>query len=281
MTRLAILVSLLVANFSFAGIHGPTDDRQFSVNHPDQNLTVLSKSVAAMLPKNPDKIYKLKTLQDIKGMCSEQAFASSPSLPSCTGVLIAKNKILTAGHCIISEKKCKEYVWSFNYTDPKIGNTFSDPEIYNCKRLVERKKNYLTHEDYAVIELDRDVQDRTPVIARISGEIEKNAPLAVIGHPAGLPSIIANNGLVLENNHDLLYFATNLDTTAGNSGAPVFNLKTYELEGILIRGGTDFDTDFDSEDMCRTWFKCEDYPNAKCETEDVFKITKLPAKYLK
>ena len=35
-------------------------------------------------------------------------------------------------------------------------------------------------------------------------------------------------------------FTANLDTYGGNSGSPVFNSETHEVEGILVRGDTDF-----------------------------------------
>ena len=36
------------------------------------------------------------------------------------------------------------------------------------------------------------------------------------------------------------FFVANLDTYGGNSGSPVFNSDTHEVEGILVRGEADF-----------------------------------------
>lgn len=267
-----LIFSILLTTSTLGGIHGPTDDRVYSVDHRDQKLVELANATAAMLPANKDNSYNFVNLQRSKGMCSYEKFSQAPSISKCTGVLIAKDKILTAGHCIITEEQCKRFNWTFDFNQDHID--FNNDEVYHCKRIVDREKNYLTHRDFAIIQLDREVLDRKPV-SFDSNEIKANTPLAIIGHPMGLPSITSDNAVVLSNNHNDQFFTSNLDSFAGNSGAPVFNLENYKLAGILIRGGSDLDSDFDSPDMCRTWFKCSDYPNTKCETEDVFKITKL------
>ena len=37
-----------------------------------------------------------------------------------------------------------------------------------------------------------------------------------------------------------MFFNANLDTYGGNSGSAVFNASTGEVEGILVRGATDY-----------------------------------------
>ena len=65
-----------------------------------------------------------------------------------------------------------------------------------------------------------------------------------MGHPSGLPLKYADGARVFETEND--YFSTNLDTFGGNSGSPVFNADTLEVEGILVRGDTDYVMDFES-----------------------------------
>ena len=62
----------------------------------------------------------------------------------------------------------------------------------------------------------------------------------MIGFPSGLPCKVAANAKVSQNT-DTFVFTGNLDTYGGNSGSPVFNLTTHEVEGILVRGGEDFE----------------------------------------
>lgn len=277
--RTLTFILCVLMSSAYASIHGTKDDRIYSDQHHDQRLKELSYSVAAMIPVLPDnEELPLSTLIDKKGMCSDQPFAQAPILPTCTGVLVGKDKILTAGHCIRTQEECERFAWTFNFRQEKMGSTFDlkEAESYHCKKLVASEKNYLTHLDYAIIQLDRPVLDRAPVPRRLRGEIAKDTPLAIIGHPTGLPSIIAGGGKVLDPQVSAVTFTTDLDAFGGNSGSPVFNLQTYELEGILIRGGTDFDTNWESEDLCRKWYRCSENPGMKCETEDVCKITSIP-----
>jgi len=39
----------------------------------------------------------------------------------------------------------------------------------------------------------------------------------------------------------LSWFTADLDTYGGNSGSPVFNARTHEVDGILVRGEMDFE----------------------------------------
>ena len=88
----------------------------------------------------------------------------------------------------------------------------------------------------------------------------------VIGHPVGLPTKFAD-GANVRNNNNTSFFVCNLDTYGGNSGSPVFNSSTHELEGILVRGETDFIV---TENGCRKSNVCpQNDPNLVCRGEDL------------
>ncbi|WP_372656164.1 serine protease [Halobacteriovorax sp.] len=274
------LTLMLISSLSYGSIHGPSDDRYKLDEITNKKIKELAKSTAFITKKNPGSSNSItlqtSSLMDLKGMCSNERFANSPSVYGCSGVLIDTNKVLTAGHCVISEIDCKDMVISFSYTDHSLIGEFKDNQIYKCKSLIAREKNYLTHLDYAVIELDRDVLDRLPVSYNKSNSLSKDDPLFMIGHPVGIPTVISTDAKVLDISDNKFIFPTDLDAMIGNSGSPVFNHNTYELEGILVRGGSDFDTDFDSDDLCRTWYRSRNYPQEKAETEDVLKINSIP-----
>ena len=64
------------------------------------------------------------------------------------------------------------------------------------------------------------------------------------------------------------YFVANLDTYGGNSGSPIINAATGMLEGILVRGATDFV--IDNVENC---FRSNVYSNTGGRGEDVTKAT--------
>jgi len=69
------------------------------------------------------------------------------------------------------------------------------------------------------------------------------------------------------------YFTANLDTYGGNSGSAVFNNVTGEIEGVLVRG----ETDFVRQGNCRISYVCE---NNGCRGEDVTKASYVKQKIL-
>lgn len=195
---------------------------------------------------------KVKLKQIIPQLCENERFTDQISVGNCTGFLVAPNKLVTAGHCIMNESDCASNKWIFGY---KEGVTaFKKADVYSCKRIIAQKYIYTDKEvsDYAVIELDKPVVGRTPLTYRKRGIVHLGAPLLVIGHPLGLPMKIADGARVTFMNDQerkkeiqswLLrdnYFTANLDSYGGNSGSPVFNRKTGKVEGILIQGADDF-----------------------------------------
>jgi V8-like Glu-specific endopeptidase len=180
------------------------------------------------------------TLQQ-RGICSKERFSQQISAANCSGFLVAEDKLVTAGHCIRSEADCMNFKWVFDYrVEFSDQGTINVPKtsVYTCKKIISRSLDNVTKDDYAFIELDRKVTDRQPLKVRRGGKVEKGAPLVVIGHPTGLPTKIADGANVRTLQGK--YFVANLDTYGGNSGSAVFNVETEEVEGILVRGETDY-----------------------------------------
>ena len=109
--------------------------------------------------------------------------------------------------------------------------------------------------DYAVVRLDRPVTapGAVPLKIRRTGSVAEGARLGVIGYPSGLPQKVAfgNDTTVrknFESADDEVYFAANTDTYGGNSGSPIFNAITGDVEGVLSVGTSDFSlVDSDSD----------------------------------
>src|SRR5262249_3665943 len=106
-----------------------------------------------------------------------------------------------------------------------------------------------------------------PIALRRSGAIGAGTRLYVIGHPSGLPAKFAD-GAEVRTASDPAFFTANLDTYGGNSGSPVFNAATHEVEGVLVRATTDFVP----VGMCLVSAVC---PTSGCSGEDCTRVSEF------
>ncbi len=199
-------------------------------------------------------------------LCASEPFKEQSNGAFCSGFLVAPNIIVTAGHCIRTQKNCESTKFVFGYalkSQTHIPEIISSEDVFSCSQLLHSEVNG-NGSDFAVIKLDRDVVNHSPLKIRSSGQINVGESLTEIGHPAGLPSKIAGGASVRSQENG--YFIANLDTYGGNSGSAVFNNSTLEVEGVLVRGATDFIF----KDGCRVSNICKDN---ECRGEDVTRIT--------
>ncbi|MFP5385985.1 MAG: trypsin-like serine peptidase [Bacteriovoracia bacterium] len=284
MKKFIALLALTSLTTAFASTKGVDviygDDNRVDVfESRDSALVELSRSTAGMIPvenlrssRSGEVEISAATLQS-RGICAKERFSQQISAANCSGFLVAPNILVTAGHCIRSESDCASNKWVFDYKVDHAAQgdvTVPSTSVYNCKKIIERSLDQFTKDDYAVIELDRSVTDRRPLRFRKYGKISTGTPIAVIGHPTGLPTKIADGAAV--RSLDNKFFVTNLDTYGGNSGSAVFNVRTSEVEGILVRGENDYV--YDSVQGCQVSNRCSD---TGCRGEDVTYITNIAA----
>lgn len=252
--------ALLMSNASMAAssqtkvIYG--DDDRVEVNDANPMHARLAKSTAAMIPNS--KLNEVNAVQVLLGgrtleeggVCAGERFSSQPTVANCSGFLVSKNVLVTAGHCVRSSFDCSSSSWVFDYKVDHSGQSevvVDKSNVYKCKKIISQELNNENKNDYAVLELDRDVLDRKPLKLRKNGQPNVGDELVVIGHPSGLPTKIADNALVREVKD--IFLVASLDTYGGNSGSAVFNAKSGLVEGILVRGDTDYV--YDSTQGCR------------------------------
>ncbi len=270
------------------------DDRHEIDSYEDTDIIKSSKSVALRVSKkrlsvdrdNPERlIFPFITLKkSVTNLCEDEKYLDQISLGTCSGFLVGPKTLVTAGHCMNSEKECNDNRWVFGFKDGVRELRLN--QVYSCKKIISQRYVYSDKEvsDYAVIELDREVTSYTALKLRRFGRVFLKTPLVVVGHPMGLPMKATDGGVVSrmndierENkfNSFLLrqnYFTANLDAYAGNSGSPVFNKRTGKVEGILIQGAEDFE--YNNEREC---LQSKRLSNSHLETyEKVMRITKIP-----
>ena len=232
------------------------DGRHDPYSYHDQSIIELSRSTVALMKasdlKSAASGFRIArdTLSQSHGICADERFAQQPTAAFCSGFLIAPNKIVTAGHCITDVAACNNVRFVFDYKmndELNAQTTFSQSQVYSCKQVLGQVLER-SGRDFAVIELDRPVLDRSPLKLSTNTDLQTADEIFVIGHPSGLPTKITDGAVVREVKKNSGFFTSNLDTYGGNSGSAVFNARTLEVEGILVRG----ETDYVSNGSCRS-----------------------------
>lgn len=207
------------------------------------------------------------------GLCTGEPFREQPIGAFCSGSLVGKNLVMTAGHCIKDESDCADTKFVFGFGLKASGADLSSAktsDVYSCKKIVKRylEEDYgVLGPDYALVELDRPAEGRAPLAVRRGAGLKKGDGIFVIGHPSGLPVKVAG-GATVRDPSPAGYFVANLDTYGGNSGSAVFNSESGLIEGILVRG----ENDFVYKDGCRV---SNVVPTDGGRGEDVTKVSEL------
>lgn len=256
------------------------EDNRVDVSDSNNPLFIkLAMSTAAQIDKSKltirgsDAILSFESLENGMGVCPTEKFAAQNSIARCSGFLIAKDLLVTAGHCVRSQQECDKYSWVFDYREGEVNDgKLPSSSVYSCKKIIRQALDPISEADYALIQLDRKVKDRKPLKFRKSGSPSVGDELVVIGHPSGLTTKISDGAKVVENSADQ-YVLTDLDTYGGNSGSAVFNATSGAIEGILVRGAKDYV--YDWQQGCYVSNVCESVGGAGCEGEEVSRISKV------
>jgi V8-like Glu-specific endopeptidase len=279
---LALLASGRVFAAGDAGkvIYG-ADDRLDLYQVSDARLLALADSTVGLFQGsdvaiNGDKAdLTTESYAQGYGLCKEEPFYDQVTGAFCSGSLVAPDIIMTAGHCVKSADACKTTKFVFGFGVKAAGvMPVSVPagEVYGCAQLIGREQ-VGTGADWALIRLDRKVANHKPLKYNTQDTLKNGDSLVVIGHPAGLPTKVAGGATV----RDITpkgYFVANLDTYGGNSGSAVFNARTGDIEGILVRG----ENDYVYKNGCRVSNVC---PSEGCRGEDVTKLSSVTSPFTK
>ncbi len=254
---------------SASAIYG-ADNRLDWWESPGQTTQYWAKATLALVSSSSlvreGRSYRLygPTYKNLVGLCPGQAFSDQPSVGFCSGFLVSEDLIVTAGHCIQSEYDCRDTRFVFDFAKTKEDQKeyrVDENSIYHCKEIVAHETG---SNDFAVIRLDRKVEDRTPLNVRRSGALGIGEQVMLIGHPMGLPSKIADGGFVQSSGQKIV---ASVDAFSANSGSALFNSQTGLVEGLLVSG----EADFQFHNGCRIEAKCGD----NCEGEVVTPISKI------
>ncbi len=258
------------ANFRADVIYG--EDNRLDYYESPANMQALADSTVGLVDmrdlteSNGKFILKTQNYSKRMNLCSSERFYDQLSGPWCSGFLVGPNTMVTAGHCITSQSACDNIAFVFGFKKQSLSETtteFAADDIYRCKTVLHRDQDDFGA-DYAIVTLDRETV-RTPLklATALPGT---STELVVIGHPSGLPTKISAGAFIRNSNTG--FFSANTDTYGGNSGSAVLNALTGEVQGILVRG----ETDFVWEGNCRVSKKCAEYG---CRGEDITDIAEV------
>lgn len=281
---LLLSLGLSASLLCFAGekVFYGNDDRQEFYQSSDQLLKELSLSTAAQIPnellrKNGDNWTLSGSTLKETGVCASERFSAQLTSADCTGFLVASDVLITAGHCVKDISDCQKNYWVFDYAN-KVKEVsvfkFSSPQLYRCTAIIKHILETPAKKDFSIVKLDRAVEGRTPLTFRKEGIVDDQTILTVLGHPSGLPLKITSQAKIRSNMHPD-FFVINADTFTGNSGSPVVDSQTGQVEGILVRGDTDY---VQAEGKNCRIVKINQENNGR--GEDVIRIT-IPAEFLK
>lgn len=165
-------------------------------------------------------------------------------LGDCTGFAIGDSHLISARHCIPTQKSCDERVIVFGHINE---NQFSFPSesVFRCKRIIQAaEKNF---GDLVLIELDRKLSAIPAAFSlRQTGQSSEQRPtdraLYVAGHPFGASLTVSPLETHL-NAVDTFFSMGAADVAQGTSGSPLFDPSSGEVFGVLTGGEKDLEWD--------------------------------------
>ncbi len=252
----------------------------YEVENP--NVLQLADATVALINKNDIEVTggysRIRSTPFATSMrmplCAEERFREQNVAAFCSGFLVGRNIVVTAGHCVSTQgtpsSDCSntKFVFGFSLNSAQDNpDIVPSAEVYGCKRIIKAQVEN-QGADFSVIELDRDVLNHTPLRLRRAGEPKTGDELLVLGHPSGLPLKVAGGATVRSVNSKFL--RANLDTYGGNSGSAVINASSGEVEAILVRG----EQDFEVKNNCLASKVCE---NTGCRGEDATRASTFQA----
>ncbi|MBA4535212.1 trypsin-like serine peptidase [Brevibacillus halotolerans] len=232
------------------------------------SVVALFKSANVIDNGNGTSTLQTQNFGAAHNLCAGERFRDQPTGAFCSGFLVSPDVIATAGHCVNADNVANvRFVFGFRMRNETTAETvINNTEIYRGVDVIARQQ-VGNGPDWALVRIDRPVTNHRIARIRRAGKIDDNQAVHVIGHPSGLPTKFAG-GAAVRNNEPNAFFVANLDTFGGNSGSPVFNSNTHEVEGILVRG----ETDFVQQGTCRVSLVC---PTTGCRGEDCTRTTEF------
>ncbi|NUN05500.1 MAG: trypsin-like peptidase domain-containing protein [Bdellovibrio sp.] len=246
-------------------IYGSNSIQEVPVGHPNADssvMLVLTEKFQDYKEKNAT--YLVSEVYGLEGF----SWSSQPSLGFCSGILVAEDMVLTAGHCVAQADICSKMQVVANYDTSRLVTAMvsvSCKEVYKVKNDIGGQGL-----DYALLKLEKSMGFQPLKIAQTASVV--NEKIYTLGYPLGSFKKKAR-GKVRQIVEGKGTYVASLDAFEGNSGSPVFSEKTHELIGVVSGGEGDFVTDAKEGSVLRVK-RCR---NTGCTGEFITPIQKILA----
>lgn len=176
--------------------------------------------------------------------CPSERFVGQPSAAFCTAVLVERDLVLTAGHCVRLLKLADfSVVFGYYYREPGLlgladGLSISPVEIESESLDPAGSEPRFDHAWVRLAEPVPPPFEPVPIY-RATPDLQKGEAVFTIGAPSGVPLKADGSGVVVDARSGSDYFAASTDTSRGWSGGGAFDSR-LALLGVLARGASDF-----------------------------------------
>ena len=226
------------------------DGRQEYYEAGESTRRLMAESVVALVPNSelerqgPAGLASAVSYGSAANLCPGERFAEQPAAAFCSGVLVDRDLVLTAGHCLrLAALKDFSVVFDYYYREPDRLVIEADA-IRKPIEIPAERLDALGLEprlDYGWLRLDHSVDStRQPApIYRQAPPLRPGDSVLSIGAGGGVPLKADAGARVVEpRSQSLDWFSATADNVEGASGGGAFD-EQGALVGVLARGGID------------------------------------------
>ncbi len=220
------------------------DDRRQPSEITLPRVAALARTTVALIPRssllvreNSEVLLSAPKLGATYQLCASEPFRDELSAAVCSGVLVADDLVLTAGHCFGEGHNCQDLSFVLDFTAANAEDGLLDSDtVFGCHSLLLKRSASLgvpDSLDFALVRLDRSTGREAPVMS--IAPLHEGDVLSVFGFPKGIPMKVDASARVMDVPALGTQFRVAADTFGGNSGGPFFDERGH-LRGLLLGG---------------------------------------------